>query len=401
MKILQICNKPPFPPVDGGCIAMNAITEGLIASGHQVKLLTIATQKHPYQEDKIPAEYKSKTQIESCFIDTRVKPGAAFANLFSNKSYNIERFVSQEFSTKIKSVLQQEDFDIIHLESLFVTPYIGTLRKYSNAPIVMRAHNIEHMLWKQQASSAKFFLKKTYLNLLAKRMKAYETEVIQKVNGIAAITEEDKASFEKLGFGQPISVFPVGVSSSRYVIPKNKPEFPSIFHLGSMDWTPNVEAVSWFLENVWSDLSQEYPALKCYLAGRRMPEWLKDLQLNNVVVESDVPSAVDFINSKSIMMVPLQSGSGMRVKIIEGMALGKTIISTSIGAKGIDYEDGENILIANTPDEFIQKLKNCIENRRYCESIGINARKLVKEKYENEKICRNLAYFYQQLITEN
>lgn len=401
MKVLQLCNKPPFPPVDGGCIAMNAITDGLLANGHQVKVLAIATHKHPFLEDKIPVEYKKKTKIEVSFVDTKVSAGSAFANLFSKKSYNIERFISQEFSDKIASALQQETYDAIHLESLYVTPYIATIRKYSKAPIVLRAHNIEYKLWEQQAASAKFFAKKSYLKLLAKRIKAYEIDTIQQIDGIAAITEEDKASFMQMGYQKPIDVFPVGVDSSRYHIPKKKPEFPSIFHLGSMDWTPNIEGVSWFLEKVWPEVATKYPDLKCYIAGRKMPEWLLDLELNNVVVESDVPSAVDFINSKSIMIVPLLSGSGMRVKIIEGMALGKTIVSTSTGAEGIELTDGKNILIADQPEDFIKKIGQCVEDQKYCESIGVNARDLIKEKYENTNICRNLAYFYQQLITSN
>jgi len=124
------------------------------------------------------------------------------------------------------------------------------------------------------------------------------------------------------------------------------------------------------------------------------------LKKRNVFVEENVPSALDFINSKSIMIVPLKAGSGMRVKIIEGMALGKTIISTSIGAEGIDYKDEDNILIADYPNEFITKLSDCLSDQKYCESIGANARRLIREKYDNKLICGNLTYFYRQLISD-
>lgn len=398
MKILQICHKPPFPAVDGGCIAMASITEGLLKQGHQVKILTLATSKHPFKPNEIPHGYLEKTQLEAVFINTSIKILPALKNLFSRKSYNIERFWSPDFADRLTELLSKNDYDIIHLESLFVCLYIEVIRKHTKAPIVLRAHNIEYVIWGKLSQSSGFFLKKAYLKLLASRLKKYEVEVFNLVDGIAAITHIDKKGIEEMGCKQPVEVFPVGVDSSRYAVPKKSPEFPTIFHLGSMNWQPNVEGIEWFLAEVWPRLIAEFPNLKFYIAGRKMPEWLKELGLENVIVESDVPSAIDFINSKAIMIVPLISGSGMRVKIIEGMALGKTIVSTSIGAEGIDYEDGRNILIANKPQEFVEKIKECIDQPDYFHSIGQEARRLIVSKYDNKEICGNLSYFYRQLI---
>ncbi len=400
MKVLQICNKPPFPPVDGGCIAMASITEGLIKQGIQVKILSVATSKHPFELNKIPPEYLEKTNFEAVFIDTSIKIWPALKNLLSSQSYNIERFWSDGLAKRLKEILIEEKFDVVHLESLFVAPYIETIRKHTNAPIVLRAHNVEHVIWERLSASSGFPLKKVYLKLLAKRLRVYETKTINQVGGIAAITENDKKKFEEMGCDKPIEVFPVGVDSTRYPISSKKPEFPTIFHLGAMNWEPNIEGVQWFLTEVWPSLSRELPDLKFYIAGRNMPEWMKVLKLDNVFIKPDVPSAIDFINSKAVMVVPMLSGGGMRVKIIEGMALGKTIVSTDIGAEGIDWEDGKNILIANQPHEFVEKLKICFNDPNYCDSIGKAARKLIADNYDNKKICGNLSYFYRQIIDD-
>lgn len=378
---------------------MASITDGLLKQGIQVKVFSVATAKHPYREDKIPKEYLTKTKFETHFIDTSIKAGEAFANLFSSQSYNIERFWSDDFAKRLEEILSEDIYDIIHLESLFVAPYIETIRKHSKTPIILRAHNVEHIIWERMSESG-FFIKRAYLKLLASRLKKYEAEVINQVDGIAAITQDDKYTFKEMGCKKPIEVFPVGIDTTKYLVSKQKPEFPSIFHLGSMDWGPNIEGIEWFLAEVWPGLTQEFPSLKFYIAGRKMPEWLKDLKLKNVIVEPDVPSAVDFINSKAIMVVPMLSGGGMRVKIIEGMALGKTIISTSVGAEGIDWNEGESILIANTTDEFIDKLKECIDKPNYASSIGAAARKLIVDKYDNKRICSNLSYFYRQIIED-
>src|SRR5580693_8877194 len=119
MKILQVCNKVPFPPKDGGCIAMNNITQGLIEQGHKVKVLAINTEKHFTDIETLPNEYRSKTNMEAVFIDTKVKVIPAFLNIFTNESYNISRFYSKEFEEKLINILKNETFDIVQLESLY------------------------------------------------------------------------------------------------------------------------------------------------------------------------------------------------------------------------------------------------------------------------------------------
>ncbi|MBE9480552.1 MAG: glycosyl transferase family 1, partial [Bacteroidetes bacterium] len=144
MKILMLCNKSPYPPKEGGPIAMNMIIEGLIDANHQVKVLAINTNKYFTNINEIPEEYRKKTNIEAVYIDLSIKPLDAFLNLFTNKSYHVQRFISKNFENKLIEILKNESFDIIQLETLFITPYIETIRKYSKAKIVLRAHNIEH-----------------------------------------------------------------------------------------------------------------------------------------------------------------------------------------------------------------------------------------------------------------
>jgi glycosyltransferase involved in cell wall biosynthesis len=129
-----------------------------------------------------------------------------------------------------------------------------------------------------------------------------------------------------------------------------------------------------------------------------MPGWLINLKINNVEVVGEVDDATKFINEKGIMIVPLLSGSGIRIKIIEGMALGKTIISTTIGAEGINYKKGRDILIADTPEEFHKAVSQCINDKDYCSSIGRNARKLIENDHNIKKIIDKLIRFYNKVI---
>ncbi len=125
------------------------------------------------------------------------------------------------------------------------------------------------------------------------------------------------------------------------MISEVKPQRQSVFHLGSLDWMPNQEGVKWFVESVWPLVLAEQPKATFHIAGRDIPDWVNAYHgKNNVFVAGEVNNAADFMNSKEIMIVPLKSGSGMRVKIIEGFAAHKAIVSTTVGAEGINYENG-------------------------------------------------------------
>ncbi len=397
MRILQICNKPPYPAVDGGAIAMNNTTQGLIANGHEVNVLAITTPKHPVSKKSLPKDYVSKTNFKSVFIDTNIRLKDAFINLFSSKSYNVERFISVNFTIELQKILQENKFDIVIIESLFVTPYISTIKSLSDAKIVLRAHNVEHKIWERISSNTKNPLKKGYLSLLAKRLKNYEVETFEGLDGIATMTKVDENHFKNLGFDKEIKAIPTGYMINSEGELKKGVEENSIFHIASMDWLPNVEGVNWFLDKVWQKIHHKHPEASLYLAGREMPQEFFNLGLKNVNTVGPVESAKEFYLSKKIMIVPVLSGSGMRIKIIEGMALGKVIISTSIGAEGIHCESGKNIIIADTPEEFVDAICKCLSDPEYCEMIGKQAKQLITDEYSNDLISKKMISFFEEL----
>jgi polysaccharide biosynthesis protein PslH len=402
MRILQICNKVPFPPKDGGSIAMNNLTMGLLAEGHQVKVLAISTPKNFVELEKLPAEYKALTNVEIVFIDTGVKVIPAFLNLFSTESYNVNRFFSLEFEKKITDLLSSETYDIILLESLFVSMYVPAIRKKTNAKIVLRSHNIEHKIWERNAAVAGNPLKKTYLNFLAKRLKKYEKSSLEYFDAIAPITKEDAKWYVNMQFTKPIKTIPFGIDLSKIqeeIKTEAVPEDLSVFHIGAMDWQPNIEGVQWFLNNIWDRVNQLYPDLKLYLAGRKMTGDIVQIKKPNVIVSGEVENAYQFMRSKGLMIVPLLAGGGMRVKIIEGMALGKVIISTAVGAEGINYINGENIIIANNPDEFINAIGRYVLSADHLSSIGKNAKLVAAKDYNNSNICKDLTALFESLRT--
>ena len=132
MKILLLCNKSPYPALEGGPMAMNSIVTGLLEAGHQVKILAVNSKKYNVTLEDIPEDYRQKTGIELIDVDLRVRPFKALKNLFSKKSYHVERFISKNFTNRLVEVLQNDTYDVVQLETLFMAPYVETIRQHSN-----------------------------------------------------------------------------------------------------------------------------------------------------------------------------------------------------------------------------------------------------------------------------
>ncbi len=397
MRILQISNKAPYPPNDGSSIAVYNMAKGFINNGVELHLLTINTLKHYKKENEIPRDFLEQSHYTAIDRDTAVTPMGAVMNLFSSESFFVSRFVFKEFEEKIIEKLNANQFDIVHLEGLFVAPYIPVIRKHSNAKITIRTHNVEHLIWDRLIENEKSAVKRKYLSIQNARLKKLELQILNEADGIVTITDYDKKLFEQLGIKTKAVVSPTGILLDRYAINRSLTNTNSVFHLASMDWMPNTEAVDWFLDKVWPKYLKTENNLQFTLAGRFMPDSYLKRNEGNLKVIGSIDDNIQFYNEHEIMMVPLQSGSGMRIKIIEGMAMGKVIVSTSIGAEGIPVTHNENIIIANTPEEFANAIKNLSSNQELKTKIGNNARKFIEDYFENTKLISELLKFYESL----
>jgi len=399
MKILQICNKPPYPPQDGGAIGMNNVTQGLIDAGHQVKVFSVNTPKHFVDIKDLPKDYIDSTQIEFGYIDTDIKALEALSNLaLSKRSYNIVRFEDAKFEEQLIKILKNQEFDIVQIESIFLNYYIDCIRENSKAKIVLRAPNVEFMIWERLAQEEKNSVKKQYLKILAKRIKKEELEAIHNFDALYTVTQNDMDIFKSLGGTIPMEFIPTGVDVSKDLsVDRSEIEFPSLFHIGALDWMPNQEGLIWFLEQVWPKINMHYPEVKFYIAGRGDASWFDASRYINVVLLGEIDDAASFIKSKAIMIVPLFSGSGMRVKIIEGMTLGKAIVSTSIGVEGIIHQHNKDILIADNAKNFVSAIESLLSNRNSFDEICTAAQSTMNKHYGNTVLTEKLIHFLEKI----
>ena len=366
--------------------------------GHDVTVLAMNTKKHYAIPDKVINALKDIAEFRYIDINTDISVIKALINiLFSKIPYNAERFISKKYSEKIEEILKASKFDIVQLEGLYLVPYIKTIRQNSDALISLRTHNIEHEIWERIVLNERNILKKCYLKILARRIRKLETESLNVYDLLIPITKRDAEKLNSLGNNKPCYVCPAGYDPEKIKPGNREVNYRSLFFLGSLDWYPNQEGLVWFIDNVWQRINKKYPDVEFFVAGRNSPKWLtkKITGYKNIRFLGEVEDAFEFMINKGIFIIPLFSGSGMRVKIIEGMALGKVIVTTAIGAEGIDIKHGHDILIAASEQDFEKEIENILENKTFFTKIGENAKKFVIDNMNNNKITAGLAEFYK------
>lgn len=398
MRVLQLCHKPPFPESDGGCLAINQMSKALLSQGCALTILSIATPKHPFSTKDFPKGYIKETNFKAVFIDTRLNVVDAFSNLVTQDTYHVSRFFSSDMDKAIDQLLSEKSYDIVLCESIFVAPYLPSIRRLSKAKIVLRSHNLEFSIWHRLAKSHPQGLKKAYLKILTRQLKDYEVKLLSEIDGLVAINSDELKHYRRLGFTGKGVTIPFGIEPDLYPAANGQAELNSVFHLGSMDWKPNEEGIDWFLHQVWPIVHSKNPKLTFYLAGRRMPKWLNLIEIKGVSIVGEVPDAKAFIASKNIMIIPLMSGGGMRVKLIEALALEKPVVSTPLGAKGVAVANDKTIKLATKPKDFAEAILSLAADADNARRMAQEGRELIVAKYDTKKLAVQLHSFLTKLI---
>ncbi|MES2704581.1 MAG: glycosyltransferase family 4 protein [Bacteroidota bacterium] len=389
-KILIITNRVPYPLKDGGNIAMNAMIDGYHRSGWQVYLLAMNTSRHHVKSEQLDKLYGHLHAFEAFSYDNDLKWMDIAKNfILSSQPEHAKRFYSTEFKEKIKDALAIFKPDVVQVESVFLTTYLGAIKKYSHAVTVLRMHNIEYQIWQGLARRTKNYFKKLYLNSLAVRVRNYERAAWKQYDMLLPITEKDAYLVQRLEQVEDIVVAPFSINMDDIKPPTGNERWVG-YHLGAMDWLPNQQGVKWFISKAWPLIHRALPKFEFYFAGRKMPAEFSKMADDGLYCMNEVEDADEFISDKKILIVPVLSGGGIRVKILEAMAAGKIIITTSTGIKGIEAKPEEHYLRAHHPEDFLKAIKWCLENKQAADAMAKNAQSLVTEKYEHRKVIQRV-----------
>ena len=225
-------------------------------------------------------------------------------------------------------------------------------------------------------------------------MKKYEKNSLGEMNGLLWISDRDRneMNLENLFGKQMIYPFTVQLPEIKKNL-ETAEKLPVFFHIGSMDWEPNIEGINWFLQKVWSRVNMKHPQLEFKIAGKNMPDKLMQLKLQGFENVGEVKDAQAFMAAGDIMVVPLFSGSGIRVKIIEAMAMGKAVITTQKGVEGIDGTPGVHWFAAEGQDSFLEKINYIIEHPEEVKKVAAAGRVLVEKLFSADKFFPQIKDF--------
>jgi len=396
MKILILTNKMPYPPLDGGSIATMNMLKGLHKAGNQITCMALNTNKHAYPVQEIPSELGEAIRFIGIDCDTSIRPLALLGNLlFSREPYIAKRFNIKAFRMELRKILKEESFDVIQMEGPYPGQYLDLIRNTSRARVSLRAHNVEHLIWERQALHERSPLRKGYMNNTAKRLKHYELKLAKSVDILVPISEPDASCFGDNGIHVPRLTIPAGLNMNNYPFTE-LPDGHSVCFIGALDWLPNQEGLLWFLRNVFDRLLSAMPELKLHVAGRNAPgHFEKKLKHPAIQYHGEVENAMNFIRSHRIMVAPLLTGSGIRIKILEAMALGRPVVTTTAGIEGIPAKNNQHVVVEDDPAMFSSSLITLLRDTRESERMVKEARELIDQHFDTFELSNRLSQFYK------
>lgn len=401
LKILNLLPRIPTPAVDGGAIAVYYNLHYLKRSGAEVVIASFESNRHPQDQSLTASEFELYS-VPGNFRE--YSSLTALGNIFDSRPYNLAlRFDQDSFRSLLYQVREKHStFDIVQCDWIYMAPYVTLIRKlWPDARLVLRQHNAEHVIFSRMAAHEPSIVQRWFLRYQAGKMKSYEASNMRNFDLVIALTEVDRTLFRELTPSEPprMTTIPVGVDLNRFDRSQEAPREKMFLILGSMGWAPYVQALLWFLHHIWQDFHDQNPDYRLVIIGSNPPPEVKAFDGHFAV---EVPGFVDdvlpYLHESSAMIVPLKSGSGMRVKIIEAMASGLPIVTTSVGCEGIPIAHEEHCLIADTVEKFSEAMQRIVDEPEFAERMARKAFEVAEKGFSWEVIARRTLEAYESIM---
>ncbi len=388
MNILILTPYLPFPPHSGGSIrTLNLIK--MISKNNHVSLISLVKQ------DEINYITDLRKYCDVHPIALKIKKYGQLKSILSKYPYTtMLKYYSSENQKHISSIINDNDFDIIQVESPMMSAYVSNI---NDIPKVLDAHNIESdILYRILINKLN---KRTIFNLIDYlKDKNYEKKILKYFDVCLSVSDIDNKRLKEMGARKSI-VLPNCVDLN-YFCPNKREDFsPKIVFTGLMNWFPNIDAVEYFCRKAYPALKSKISDIKFYVVGRDPIQSIKKLDKSNeIFITGRVDDIRTYIINSDICIVPLRIGGGTRLKILEYLAMEKPVVSTSIGVEGIDVIDGIHLIIEDDIGKFSDRIIELLENPEYARNLAKNGRELVEKKYSWSGYEGKLNQLYKDIV---
>jgi polysaccharide biosynthesis protein PslH len=352
VRILWVKANKLLPVQSGGDIRSYNIAKQL-ARKHQLTFLS-------YYDGEADSEYERALQREfpdaicvstGKHIGGFLQRGLDYAfQAVGDEPYAVSRFASAQVRSRLRTYYAERSFDVVVCD--FLDAAVNFPAELS-IPTVLFQHNVESEIWRRHAETESNPGKRMLYKVEFAKMLRYEEKIVRELHHVIAVSEHDRGLMQKWVEGSRIEVVPTGVDLEKFTLAD--PAFvtePLAVFVGAMDWEPNIDAVEYFCEEIWPAVQAKVRNARFRIVGRNPERRVLRLASNSIEVTGSVPSVLEHLQKAAVVLVPLRIGGGTRLKIYEAMAVGKAVVSTSVGAEGLEVNNGNDIVLADGPESF-------------------------------------------------
>jgi len=397
MNVLFLAPRLPWP-LDTG---------GRLRTFNLFKQLSKIARMHMVSFSFESRDEEWKKEIEKLGVRVTLVPAQESSSFqrawniaFKPLPHSIVKYQIPVMKQTLEDLTKSEHFDAIHIDHIHMAYYNDC---FKGIPCFLDAHNVEYKIWERCGEVEPMLIKKLLYYQQSSKMKIYEAIKTKEFKGVFTCSADDKKILSEITPGDvPIYVIPNGVDTE-FNSPdpaQGSNEEEAIVFTGSMNWLPNEDAITFFCSQILPLIWQKKESVKFYVVGKHPSPMIKDLARRDprVIITGRVDDVRPYIRRARVSIVPLRIGGGTRLKILEAMALSQAIVSTSIGAEGIEYTDGKNILVGDSPRDFADKVLALLNDPQKSKKIGMEGRKFVCEKYDWNIIGQKLKTIYEGSI---
>jgi polysaccharide biosynthesis protein PslH len=395
VRVLLLTQVLPFPPDSGPKIKTWNLIKWLAAAGHEI---TLASFVRGETERELTALRHYCRAVHAVPMRRGVlrDGGYLLASLLSGEPFVIRRDRRAAMHRLVERLGRATRFDVVHADQLNMAQYAAGV---AGARTVLDAHNALWLLYQRMAAAAPAGPRRLLLQREWRRLREYEGRVGGSVDAVLAVSIEDRDALRTaMGGDVDIRVVPIAVDPTEVGVLARRPDADRLVHLGTMYWPPNVEGVRWFVERVFPLIRAVRPQVALDVIGARPPRALRALARpdSGVSVTGYVADPTPYLERAAAMVVPVLAGSGMRVKILNALAQGLPVVTTTLGCEGIAAQAGTHLLVADHPDDFAAAVLRVLGGAALADALAHNGRRLVETRYDYRQAYAPLAQVYER-----
>jgi polysaccharide biosynthesis protein PslH len=392
MRIILLTQVLPYPPDSGPKVKTWHVIKYL-ARQHEVTLVSFV------RGDQAAAVKQLERYCRAVYTVPMARHITADAlamlrSLLTGQPWMMLRDDRAAMRQLVDRLAAENHFEIAHADQLNMAQYAA---RVPGARKVLDAHNALWLLYQRLAATMPPGPRRWLLERDWRLLKRYEGGVCRDFDAVLTVSDEDRAALvEAAGAPRPMTTIPIAVDTDELTVVRRQPTANHLLHLGTMYWPPNIDGMQWFIREVYPSIRAAFPEVVLDVVGARPPQDLLALNGNGqgINVTGYVKDPLPYLQQAGVFVVPLRAGGGMRVKILEALAQGLPVVSTSLGCEGIAVQDNRHVLLADTPAAFADAVVRLLRDRARADELGQAGRALMVSTYDYRLACRPLDQVY-------